>query len=1252
MTFSTSKTWPEPAEIIIPPYPFDLPILERRAEIVAAIRKHQVLVITGETGSGKSTQIPKFCMEAGQGTSGMIGCTQPRRIAAITLAARVCEEFGPRGPALVGYKIRFADHTARTTTIKFMTDGVLLAEAQRDRNFRAYDTIIVDEAHERTLNIDFLIGILRQTLSRRADLKVVITSATIDPEKFSSAFGGAPIIEVSGRMFPVEVLHIPPDKEMPQEGTEAGYIDQALQAVDLLRPDSQGRGDILIFMPTESDILETVQRIEGKSFPNTIVMPLFGRMAASDQQRVFAATTRRKIIVATNIAETSVTIPGIRYVIDTGLARTSRYNPRSKTRSLPVAPISRASADQRKGRCGRVEAGVCIRLYSEEDYSDRPLYTPPEILRSNLAEVILRMLHLRLGKVQDFSFLDPPSSAAVKDGFAVLRELGAVDDHQRLTRAGKMMARMPLDPRIARMLIEAREEKALREIMIIGSALSIQDPRERPLDQEAAARQAQAVFKDTRSDFVSILKIWQACWEQPESGTARHLKKFCRDHFMSFRRLREWRDIFLEIRSILAEIGGFEENAHPAGYDGVHRAILAGYLSQVAVRKEKNLYTAARGSQAMLFPGSTVFGRGGTWIVTSELVQTTRLFARTAANIDPEWIEKVGRHVLKYSWSEPHWEKNRGQVTAFEKATAYGLTVFERRKVNFERIDPEQAREIFIRSALVQGDLPPRYGFLDHNSALLSQIEELENKTRRRGLLADEQALYDFYDARLPQLCDIRSFDKLLKDKGGDDFLKMKKEELLQNQPATEAAEQFPDALGTTGAELPLRYAFSPGEIDDGVTLRVPVHTLPSLRPQAFEWLVPGMVAEKVSILLKSLPKEVRKRLAPIGETVREISAALSFGDGDFHTRLCEAVFNRTGIRLAPAQWGQAQLPEHLRMRFEVLDPSGNVLASGRDIEDLRTSAIEKHEDRLWKEAQKKLEHDEVAGLDFGELPRRVEIGTDAMGIPRFAWPGLADENGLAALRLFADPQSAAESSQAGLLLLYKKAFAAELAQFKKSWAFPDTFAARVFFMGGIKNGSLALYDYILQKIFGLDLKVHPDRKIFLENLEKLRGRLGIRGQELREPVLKAVEQRHATMGVIERFRRMAAHNRAVSDRLAAVRRELEALIPPDFLNTFSEQRVGGLVRYAKGLAIRAERAYVYPEKDSAKEAQVMVYAGRLEDIGSRLLQRPTPEGLGFLQEASQMIEEFKISLFAPEIKTLFPVSEKRIEKKLSGFAK
>ncbi len=1258
---------PDASPAIVPSYPPNLPITQWRDRIVASIRENQVIVITGETGSGKSTQIPKFCLEAGRGQNTMIGVTQPRRIAAITLAARVSDELDRRGPRLVGHKIRFQDRTARTTRIKFMTDGILLAEAQKDRLFRAYDTIIVDEAHERTLNIDFLLGILKRTLPRRPDLKVIITSATIDPERFSEAFGNAPIIRVSGRTYPVEVWYRPAQAS-DAEPEDVTHIDQTVAAVDTLKSGRGKRGDVLIFMPTEIDIRETVQRLEEKRYLNTLVLPLFGRMAAGDQQRIFAQVSEDKIVVATNVAETSITIPRIRYVIDTGLARIARYNARSQTRSLPVAPVSQASADQRKGRCGRVEAGICIRLYSEEDFLGRALHTPPEIQRSNLAEVILRMLFLRLGKIQDFPFLDPPSPAAVKDGFAVLRELGAVDEHHRLTPTGKTMARLPLDPRISRMLLEAKRENALREVIILAAALSIQDPRERPLEQEAQADQAHAIFRDPRSDFISLLKIWSACWNEemfpdpsPENTREKEqpavngrngrrstgqVRKFCREHFLSYRRMREWRDIFDELVSMLDEMGDFVANTSPASYAAVHRSILSGYLSQVAMRKEKNIYTAARNRQAMVFPGSGLFNKGGTWIMASELVQTSRLFARTVANIEPEWLEQVGRHLCRYSWSEPHWEKRRGQVVAFEKATLYGLTVVDRRKVDFGRIDPAQAREIFIRSALVEGELPGKYGFLDHNTDLVLKIQELESRTRKRDLLVDDEVLFRFYAERIPQMCDLRSFDRLIRETGGDDFLKMSEEDLLRAAPDFEALEQFPDTIDAGGIELPLTYSFHPGEEKDGVTVTVPVHALAALAPEPFEWLVPGMVPEKVLVLMKSLPKGLRKNFVPVNETARRIWEGLDFGRGDFYDALSGKVRELTGIRVAPEQWDRSLLPPHLRMRFEVVGPEGGVLGSGRDIEELGPFARERHDDRLWREARNKWERENVGDRDFGELPEGIEIGRDALGLVRRAWPGLSDEDGKVCVRLFCDPQSAGEATRAGLLLLYRRMFAQELKTFRKDWVFPERFAPMVFFMGGPAKASATLYDYILREIFDLHSPQAPQRTRFAANIERLRGRLGTLGLEILGTVLDAVRERYETRSTIDRYSKMAGSNGAVLERLAAVSADLESLVPPDFLSNRRGAHIRLLPRYLRALRIRAERAYASPEKDKSKERQVAPYRDRLNEMEKTAFGQ-TNRGLELINELNRMIEEFKISLFAPEIKTLFPVSAKRLEAKL-----
>jgi ATP-dependent helicase HrpA len=1271
----------------VPSYPSDLPIVEWRSEIVAAVREHQVVVITGETGSGKSTQIPKFCIEAGRGQNGIIGCTQPRRIAAITLAQRVSEELDRDGPRLVGYKIRFQDRTARSTRIKFMTDGILLAETQKDRLFRTYDTLIVDEAHERTLNIDFLLGILKRTLPRRPDLKVIITSATIDPEKFSSAFGGAPIIEVSGRMYPVEVLYHAVDPTEEDTG-DTTYIDQAVAAIDLLKHRDRKRGDILIFMPTESDIRETVQRLEEKRYFNTLILPLYGRLAASDQQRIFAPVPGDKIVVATNVAETSITIPRIKYVIDTGFARIAQYNARSSTRSLPISPVSQSSADQRKGRCGRVEAGVCIRLYSETDYLARPLYTLPEIQRSNLAEVILRMLYLKLGRMQDFPFLDPPSPAAVKDGFGVLRELGAVDEHQRLTSIGKMMARLPLDPRISRIILEARQENALREIIILAAALSIQDPRERPLEQETRADQAHAAFRDVRSDFVSLLRIWQQCQQEPVPGDApsdaqtpapsmdegqkgkhategagnerghqasarrssNHVRKFCRDSFLSYRRIREWRDIVDQIRSILDELGDFTENTAPASYESIHRSILSGYLSHVALKKEKNIYTAAKGRQAMIFPGSCLFNKSGHWIVASELVQTSRLFARTAANINPEWLEEIGRHLCKYSWSEPHWEKNRGQVIAFEKTTLYGLTIVEKRKVNFGRINLKEAREIFIRSALIEGELSGRHGFLIHNLELVAKIEELESKTRRRDLLVDSEVLFQFYDERIPEIADQRSLDRLIRDRGGDDFLKMTENDLLRVEPDFDAIDKYPDGFASNGIELPLRYAFNPGEDEDGITMTVPVHALPALRSDSFEWLVPGMLPEKVLILLKSLPKSIRKHFVPVNETARRIwQHILQSGElqGDFYVQLTSTVHELTGVRISPEQWDRSQLPSHLLMRFEAVGPAGNVLATGRNLDELRPLTLERHQDQLWVEARKVWERENLTSWDFGDLPERLEIGSDALGLPRYAYPGLANESGNVSVRLFSDPQRARENTLSGLMSLYKSIFSAELKKFARDWIFPDQFAPKTLFMGDRKTASAMLHDYILREIFDLQSPQHPDQSRFFNKLEELKGKLGILGRELLAQVLDVIRERHETRAVLDRFRRMAWSNGAVLERLAVISKEVESYVPADFLSRCSRNRMSLLPRYLKALRIRAERAYVAPEKDKAKELQYVPYKVKLSEIQKQARANSDEQRMTFVNHLAEMIEEFKISLFAPEVRTLFPISAKRIENKL-----
>ena len=1099
---------------------------------------------------------------------------------------------------------------------------------------------------------------------------MIVTSATLDPEKFSRAFDNAPILEVSGRTYPVEVWYRP--LETPEEEDDTSYIDQAVAAVDLIKAGREvgSRGDILIFMPTESDIRETVQRLDEKRYGQTLVLPLFGRLAAADQQRVFQLPPEEKIVVATNVAETSITIPRIRYVIDTGLARISQYNPRSRTQSLPILPVSQASADQRQGRCGRVAAGICIRLYARDDYLARPLYTPPEILRSNLAEVILRMLFLRLGSIQDFPFLDPPSPAAIKDAFGILKELGAIDDHRRLTAVGRMMARLPLDPRLARMLIEARTQGALAEAVVLVAALSIQDPRERPLDQEQQADQAQARFRDPRSDFVTLLRIWQAFHQRPvdteaaepqteaaEPGvpaanspppTRGQMRKFCRDHFLSYRRMREWQDIHDEIWDILEDFEGFARNREPAAYEALHRALLSGYLSHIARKKEKNIYLGTKDRQLMLFPGSGLFNRGGAWLMAAEQVQTTRLFARTAATIEPEWIEDLGKHLCRSVYFEPHWEKTRGQVVAYERVILYGLTLVDRRKVSYSRVKPDEARDIFIRSGLVPGELPGKHAFLEHNRELIARIADLENKTRRRDLLVDEETLFRFYDQRVPNIADAASLNKWLRGAGGDCVLRMTEADLLETSPGLEIEEQFPNVLQVGEVLLPLRYAFHPGADDDGVTVTIPLHVLTSLPTTPFEWLVPGLLPEKVLLLLKALPKSLRRHLVPVGTVAERLLNGLHAHQGSLHAQLSREVLALTGVQIPLDRWDQRDLPWHLHMRFEVVGPEGNVLGAGRDLDELRPLAAERYEDRMWDEARKSWERAEVTTWDFGDLPQRVELGKDALGLPVYAYPGLAAEGQSAAIRLFSSPDAAREASLNGLLLLYQWAFAVELKQLRRTWVFPNDLVATTFFMGSRQETARMLQLYLLRELFDLHGPQRPEHSHFQAARERLQGRMGVLSRELLGEVFEALKERQATKDCLQRLQKLAAKNQAVLKQLSLLLGELEELVPADCLAHYGRNRVKALPRYLKALRVRAERAYAAPEKDRLKAEQVAPFGDRYEQVKQEVMMRPGVERLCFLDELRWMLEELKVSLFAPEIKGRPRISVKRLEEKFA----
>ncbi len=895
-----------------------------------------------------------------------------------------------------------------------------------------------------------------------------------------------------------------------------------------------------------------------------------------------------------------------------------------------------------------MEAGICIRLFDDNDYLTRPRYTAPEIQRSNLAEVILRMLFLDLGDVQKFPFLDPPSPAAIKDGFAVLQELGAVDDRRRLTTVGRTMARLPLDPRLARILIAARHENALREATILAAALSIQDPRERPLDQEAQADQAHARFRHPQSDFGTLLRIWEEYQRQWEATNSQNqMRKFCRQHFLSYRRMREWLDIHEQLHDVLNELGDFPMNNNPASYDALHRSLVSGYLSNIALRKEKNRYYATKGREVTIYPGSGLFNKAGSWIVAAEMVQTNRFYARQAANIEPAWLETLGRHLCRRSYSDPHWEKSRGQVVAFERVTLYGLTIVDRRKINYGRIEPEEARAIFIRSALIEGELVGRYGFLEHNRELLKTIEDMENRTRRRDLLVDDEVQFAFYDEHLPAIADVRSFNHFLKDQDGDSRLRMSEADLLRVTPDRAAMEDFPTILAWHDPPLPLEYAFRPGEDDDGVTASVPVHLLPRLKTETFEWLVPGLLPEKVLTLLKALPKGLRRQMVPIQEFAHRVMERLPFAEGNFYLQLSRAVAELAGVQVSPGDWERSDLPEHLIMRFVVLTTDGKILNAGRTLQDLAGASRDRHDEALWEEARGRCELDGITRWDFGELPGSVSLGIDAFGIERLAFPGLVAEGKSVSLRLFSTPQEARSASCGGLLLLYQLAFAGDLKHLLRTWKFPDDQAGDLFFLQDRRSADRALQHYILRELFEVDVALQPDRDRFQTIVTRLQGgQLGTIGRQILEEVLQVVHERRISVLALRRYQELAAQNRGAAARLQLLAGELDALIPRDFLDTWRRSQVIALPRYLQALRIRIERAYHSPDKDRAKAEHLAPHEQRYAALRSKVAVGSGPEIVQFLDSFRWLLEEFKISLFSPEIKTMVRVSEKILDAK------
>jgi len=1227
-------------------YPEELPITSKRKDIIRAIEENQVVIISGETGSGKSTQIPKMCIEAGRGIAGKIGCTQPRRIAATTIARRIAEELGEDLGQSVGYKIRFKDRTPREAYIKIMTDGMLLAETQGDPRLYEYDTMIIDEAHERSLNIDFILGILKTLLPKRPELKVVVTSATLDTEKFSKAYGNAPIIEVSGRMYPAEVEYMPLDPKLEDAG-ELTYVDMAVTAVDKLRQQKRF-GDILIFMPTEQDIIETCERLEGRGYPGVTILPLFARLRGSQQGRVYSVRGS-KIVVATNVAETSLTIPGIKYVIDTGLARISRYLPRTRTNSLPISPISQSSADQRKGRCGRVRNGVCIRLYDEENFKSRPAFTPPEVLRSNLAEVILRMIFLKLGDVAAFPFVDKPNARSVKDGFDLLEELGAIARKGRdyaLTEKGRVMARMPLDPKISRMMLEADKEGCIEEVAVIASALSIQDPRERPTEKAAQADQMHAPFKDKGSDFITLVNIWNRFHREWETlKTQNKMRKFCKAHFLSFPRMREWVYTFDQIMGILRE-QKIPAKTRPVDetqesrYAGIHRSILSGYLSNIALKKDKNIYQAARGREAMVFPGSTLFNRNVPWIVAAEMVQTSRLFARTAARIDPDWLEALGGELCKSTYSDPHWEKNRGEVRAFQQVSLYGLVIVSKRSVSFGPIHPGEAHEIFVRSALVEGQIKRPLPFLKHNLDLMKKLETMEDKLRRRDILVSDDILAGFYSLKLEGVYDLRTLKKRIKDAGGDDFLKMNEEELLNALPDEAELALYPDEMALGETRLRTSYRFAPGKKEDGVTIRIPSSLASRLPTEPLEWGVPGLLHEKITALLKGLPKRHRKQLVPVSGTVNVIMAEMKKGDGPLLTALAGFVYRRFGVDIPASVWATIEIPEHLRTRVAITDHRGKELESGRDIHHLmRGTGVTRAttDSSVWEKARRRWERRGLTSWDFDPLPESIPLGAHLE-----AYPALAPAENTADIRLFQNHDEALASHKQGVQTLLALRLAKDLKFLKRNWPLPPQAARAATYFGGRSAVEKAIYQTLLNRLFQKDLR---SREAFESYAGTVANAMFEEARKLRDLTADTLEAYHQTRSTLHTIERANPGNRAVLTLCARIREDLTVLVPGDFAGIYSPKRLAEIPRYLRAMEIRAERGANNPEKDHAKALQIEPFVKALKEITHGLSSHATREKQKAVEAFRWMIEEFKVSLFAQELKTRFPVSRKRLEK-------
>ncbi|WP_229274777.1 ATP-dependent RNA helicase HrpA, partial [Burkholderia pseudomallei] len=1270
----------------VPPITFaeSLPVSGKRDEIARAIAAHPVVIVCGETGSGKTTQLPKICLALGRGLgaggAGLIGHTQPRRLAASSTGRRIAEELGTPFGEVVGYKVRFTDNLAPGASVKLMTDGILLAETQTDPLLKAYDTLIIDEAHERSLNIDFLLGYLRQILPKRPDLKLIVTSATIDAERFARHFGSderpAPVIEVSGRLYPVEVRYRPIADDRPAavrhaEGASSGrdraksareaerdLMDGIVDAVDELC--REGPGDVLVFLPGEREIRDAAEALRKHHPPHTEILPLFARLSAAEQERVFKASNARRIVLATNVAETSLTVPGIRYVVDTGLARVKRYSYRNKVEQLQIEPISQAAANQRAGRCGRVADGVCIRLYEESDFAGRARFTDPEILRSSLASVILRMKSLHLSAIESFPFIEPPPGRAIADGYQLLNELGAVDDDNALTPLGRELARLPLDPRVGRMILAARDQQALREVLVIASALSVQDPRERPVDAQEQADQAHRRFADERSEFLQWLRIW-AWFEEAvaHKKSNRQLVDACRQHFLSHLRLREWRDVHSQLLTVVRE-HGWRLNEADATFEQIHLSLLTGLLGNIGFKAEDEPhYLGARGIKFHLWPGSALVKKAGRWVMAAELVETSRLYARCIAKIEPEWIERIGAHLLKKSLSEPHWEKRPAQVAAFERATLYGLTIYHRRRVAFGRQDPARARELFIRGALVDGEFDTKLAFFAHNRKLLADIEQLEHKSRRQDVLVDDELIHAFYDQAIPAgIHTGAAFERWYRDevsKSGQPedklrLLYLSRDDLMRHEAAGVTTELFPKRVTMAGVEMALAYHFEPGSPRDGVTLAVPLFALNQVDARRAEWLVPGMLREKAHLLLKSLPQKLRRHCVPLPEYAAgfvERAGRERFGAGGLVDALIADVREQTQVATKTSDFKLETLPAHLFMNFKVIDEHGRQLAMGRNLAQLRAELGAQAQQHFQKiaaaatlapagepaaaAAGATALYENLTTWNFGKLPELLEIRR--RGETLFGYPALVDRGTHCDVEVFDSPDEAARIHRAGLRRLFALQLKEPIKYLEKNLPGLREMAMQYMSLGTQDELRDQLIATALDRAC-LQEPLPADDASFHARRDEGRSRLNLLAQEIARLVGQILAE---YAGLAKKLAQAKPFPAAHAD----MQGQLAALVGKRFVVDTPYAQLAHFPRYLKGIALRIDKLKADPARDARQAAELQPLAQHYQ----RSVAQRGGVADARLAEFRWLLEELRISLFAQELRTPMPVSVKRLYK-------